>query len=189
MLAKDNVCELGYKNHISIEHISKQYKDSELAELCDIASATIVEPQSFNIGFHRWDYPDIGSLEKYFKGVILIPERETIVAKLDGSIVGLIELVKPYHSNNNAFAVVIDHHFVAPWARGHGITQKLLAAAEQSAKAQNFTVMRVSIRADQSSATGLYEKFGYNKWGVLDKYLIVNGKNIAGYFYYKDLND
>ena len=78
-------------------------------------------------------------------------------------------------------------HFVAPWARGHGLARLLLEAAEEGAIERGYSVMRLDVRATQDRAISLYESRGYERWGTLDRYHKINGDMIAGHFYAKTL--
>lgn len=53
--------------------------------------------------------------------------------------------------------------FVAPAGRGRGWGGRLLAAAEEAARARGATVMRMDTRSDLVEARGLYAKHGYTE--------------------------
>lgn len=172
---------------VIIEKLDKCH-GTDLQELCDATEATMNDTFGFSIGFNRSEPPVRERLENYFKGVILVPERQLIIGRYDGTISGSIQLVKPAASNQtSAFAASVDNHFVAPWARGHGIARKLLEAAEEEARRCKFTLLKLSVRATREAAIHLYETCGYKRWGTLDKYEIMAGQLVAGHFYYKDL--
>ncbi len=140
------------------------------------------------IGFGWVKPPSRRRLDAYWRGVLLVPERELHLGRVDGDIAGSVQLVKPaatYEAGN--FAASIDTHFVAPWARGHGLARELLEAAEESARGQGYTVVRLDVRVTQERAIGLYESCGYERWGTLDRYHLVDGAMVAGHFYVKDL--
>jgi ribosomal protein S18 acetylase RimI-like enzyme len=172
---------------ITVEKVS-QFKGMELSDLCDATEATMNDTYGFSIGFNRAEPPVRNVLESYFKGVLIIPERQLIVGRYDGTIAGSIQLVKPGPSNQtSSFACSVDNHFVAPWARGYGMAKMLLEAAEEEARNCGFTLLKLSVRATREAAIKLYESCGYIKWGTLDKYEFMAGKIVAGHFYYKDL--
>jgi len=101
-------------------------KAGDIDDLC-AATETAIED---GIGFNWVTPPPRELLEKYWKGVLVIPERELFVARLDGAVAGAVQLAKPGKSKESmAFAVGIENHFVAPWARGHGMAKALLTAA------------------------------------------------------------
>ena len=75
----------------------------------------------------------------------------------------------------------------SPWARGHGLAKVLLEAAEKGAREAGLSVMRLDVRATQTRAIALYEGCHYRRWGTLQKYHMVDGQLVAGYFYVKDL--
>lgn len=156
-------------------------------ELADICSATVAAIED-GIGFGWVMPPPRHRLEAYWRGVILVPERVLLLGYVDGSVAGSVQLVKP-SANFEAghFAAHIETHFVAPWARGHGLARQLLEAAETAARDAGFRVMRLDVRVTQARAIKLYESCGYERWGELDRYHEVDGEMVAGAFYIKDL--
>ena len=172
---------------IEIEELH-EYKGTDLCDLCDATEATMRDTYGFSIGFNRYESPGRSQLESYFRGILLVPEREIIVGRFDKVIAGSIQLVKPSPSNEtSAFAANVDNHFVAPWARGFGLAKALLVAAEDKAREDGFTVIKLSVRANREAAIKLYESCDYTRWGTLDKYEMYGGEIIAGHFYYKNL--
>ncbi len=166
-----------------------ELKGADLIDICTATEDTIKDDAySFTIGLNRTHCPPRERLENYWKGVVIVPERTLIVGRLDGAIASSIQLLKPAPSNQTAmFSGNVDHHFVAPWARGHGLAKRLLQVAEEEARKEGLSILRLSVRANLESAVTLYENAGYKRWGELDKYEMVDGKMFAGFFYYKDL--
>ena len=164
-------------------------KGADLIDICTATEDTIKDDAySFTIGLSRTHCPPRERLEAYWKGVVLVPERELIVGRLDGAIASAIQLVKPAPSNQTSmFCGSVDHHFVAPWARGHGLAKMLLQQAEEEAREAGLSVLRLNVRANLESAVTLYENAGFKRWGELDRYEMVDGEMLSGYFYYKDL--
>ncbi len=54
---------------------------------------------------------------------------------------------------------------VAEGARGHGIGEQLLAAAEDEARRRGDLFMRLEVRADNAAAIALYDRLGYKAFG------------------------
>lgn len=157
------------------------------ADLADLSRATIAAIEA-GIGFRWVKAPSRRRMEAYWRGVLLVPERELHLGRLDGKVAGSIQLVKPAPTNEAGdFAATIDTHFVAPWARGHGLARALLEAAEEAARGHGQRVMRLDVRVTQERAISLYESCGYRRWGTLDRYHRVDGAMVAGHFYVKDL--
>lgn len=167
----------------TIERCNK-IKAGDMEDICVATEAAIID----GIGFNWVNPPSSEILEKYWQGVLLIPDRELYLARLDGVVVGAVQIVKPGRNKESiAFAVTIQNHFVAPWARGHGMAKALLSAAEDSARAQGYQLAKLSVRATQEAAIKLYLSCGYVQWGVLEKDEKVHGEFIAGHYFYKDL--
>jgi ribosomal protein S18 acetylase RimI-like enzyme len=171
-----------------IEKIT-EFKATDLSDICDATESTILDnSDSFTIGFSRQEPLVREKLENYWKGVLLVRERELIVGRLDGVIVSSLQLVKASPNNQtSSFAASLENHFVAPWARGYGLAKQLLKKGESEAKKAEITLLKLSVREDLDSAIALYESGGYKRWGTLDQYEKVDGKTYAGHFYCKEL--
>ncbi|MFO0388575.1 MAG: GNAT family N-acetyltransferase [Alphaproteobacteria bacterium] len=161
-----------------------EFRHADLTEMVQATEDAVRE----GIGFNWVLPPGKDVLETYWKGVLVVPERVMFAGRLDGTLAASVQLVKPGLSKEtSSFAASIEAHFVAPWARGHGLARILLEAAEREARSQGFSVLRLSVRETQDAAIKLYEENGYICWGVLPFYEFVNAKMIAGRFYYKNL--
>ena len=62
-----------------VEHVT-EFTDEDLHALCEATSAAIIDGG----GFGWVSPPGRVSLERYFKGVLLVPERELFCARLNG---------------------------------------------------------------------------------------------------------
>jgi ribosomal protein S18 acetylase RimI-like enzyme len=54
---------------------------------------------------------------------------------------------------------------VAEGARGHGVGEQLLTAAEDEARRRGDLFMRLEVRADNAAAIALYHRLGYKAFG------------------------
>lgn len=169
--------------NVSVDVI-REWKSNDLADMAQATEDAIGE----GIGFNWVSPPMRETLEAYWRGVTVVPERVLIGARLDGTLAGSIQLVKPSRSKEtSAFCAHIEAHFVAPWARGHGMAKALLEAAEREAARLGFSVLRLSVRETQERAMTIYREQGYKEWGKLPYYEFVNAQMVAGYFFYKRL--
>jgi ribosomal protein S18 acetylase RimI-like enzyme len=158
------------------------FTDDDLAALCEAADAAILGGG----GFGWVNPPGRQSLERYFKGVLLVPERELFVACLDGVPVGSAQLVRPPRNNEaQAFAAHLMHAFIAPYARGVGLARMLTIRVEEAARAMGYHVLNLDVRESQQAAIALYESLGYIRWGTHPAYARVNGETVKGSFFYK----
>src|SRR5262245_23961313 len=108
---------------------------ADLSDLCDATEAAIEDGG----GFGWIKPPDRFILEQYWRGVLLVPERELFVGRLDGVIAASLQLVRPSrNSEATRFRAELQSFFVAPWARGHGLARLILATAEQRATDLGF---------------------------------------------------
>jgi ribosomal protein S18 acetylase RimI-like enzyme len=160
------------------------FAGTDLHDLCDAAEAAIKADGGF--GWLR--APPRHIMENYWRGVLLVPERQVFVARLDGTICGSVQLARPPRNNEaQAFAAQLTSNFIAPWARGHGLARRLVVAVEEAACAAGFVILNLDVRATQTAAIQLYESLGFTCWGTHPAYARVNGEVIRGQFYYKRL--
>ena len=156
--------------------------DHDLAELCEATDAAIIEGGGFG-----WVEPQgRAALERHFRGVMLVPERELLVARLDGHAVGSVQLVRPPRYNEaQAFGASLTHAYIAPYARGHGLARRMIERVEERAASLGHRVLNLDVRETQTTAILLFEAMGYVRWGTHPCYARVRGQTVAGHYYYK----
>jgi ribosomal protein S18 acetylase RimI-like enzyme len=167
----------------TVERIG-EFGDEDLASLCEATNAAIIEGGGFG-----WVNPQARTaLEMYFRGVLLVPERVLFVGRLDGSIVGSVQLVRPPRNNEaQAFAARLEHSYIAPYARGHGLARLMTLRVEDTARGLGYHLLNLDVRETQEAAIALYESLGYIRWGVHPAYARAGGKTVRGLHYYKVL--
>ncbi len=171
----------------SLQHVlsvdrASTLSDEDLNALCEATTAAILDGG----GFGWVNPPERLALERYFRGVLLVPERALFVARLDGAVVGSAQLVRPPRNNEaQAFAAQLMHSFIAPYARGHGLARMLTARVEEGARALGYHVLNLDVRASQEAAMALYHSMGYVAWGEHPAYARVGGVTLRGVFFYK----
>lgn len=172
------------KPTISVERLTA-FKKTDLTDLCDAADAAIEAGGGF--GWVR--PPPRHVFESYWKGTLLIPERQVFVGRLDGTIAASAQMARPARNNEaQVFSATLMTSFVAPWARGHGLAKLVTVAVEEAARESGAHLINLDIRETQTAAIQLYETLGYTRWGVHPHYAKVDGKLIRGFFYYKFLD-
>lgn len=158
---------------------------SDLNDLCDATDAAI----EAGGGFGWLDLPAREILERFWQGVVVMPARLLFVARLDGVICGTCQLVLPPHNNQaQAHSGHLTTLFVAPWGRGHGLSEKLLDTVEVEARKHDISVINLDVRETMTGAIALYEKQGYIRIGEHPAYAKVDGALIRGFYYYKALS-
>lgn len=160
--------------------------DSDLDELCEATNAAILDGG----GFGWLNPPARRTLQNYWRGVLLVPERELFLTRLNDTISGSAQLVKPPRNNEaQKFAARLEHAFIAPWARGHGLARMVTVAVEKRARSAGYRVLNLDVRKSQAAAIALYESLGYIHWGTHPHYAKVRGAFVPGHFFYKDLSN
>ena len=154
----------------------------DLNDLCDATDAAI----EGGGGFGWIDLPNREVLERYWQGVIAMPARMLLVARLDGVICGTCQLWKPpAHNEAQAHIVTLTTNFVAPWARSHGLAKMLVEKAEEIAVTENFAVINLEVRETMNRAIEIYESLGYVRFGMHPYSVRLPGEVLKGYYYYK----
>jgi ribosomal protein S18 acetylase RimI-like enzyme len=170
---------------VSVEHLT-ELNPGDLHDLCDAAEAAIIDGG----GFGWLKPPPRHTLEQFWRGVVLIPERDLFVGRLDGVIAGSCQIQRPPRNNEaQSFACNQTTFFVAPWARGHGLARKLMEIGEDHARRSGFQVLNLDVRETQRAAIRMYETLGYKKFGEHPFYAKANDRPIKGHFYFKLLNE
>jgi ribosomal protein S18 acetylase RimI-like enzyme len=158
--------------------------DDDMQALCEATDAAILDGGGFG-----WVHsPGRQTLERYYNGLLLVPERSLFVGRLDGVIVGAAQLVRPSRNMEaQALAATFAHSYVAPYARRHGIARLLAVRVEEAARALGYQVLNLDVRETQTAAIRLFEDLGFERWGSHPCYARVDGRTVGGHFYFKRL--
>src|SRR5271163_3822720 len=131
------------------ERLERFDDDTDVHALAEAATAAILDGG----GFGWVKPPPLGLLEQYFRGVLLVPERELIVGRMDGVIYGAAQLARPSRNNEaQSFAATVMHLFVAPYARGHGLAELILQRAEDHSRSLGYHILNLDVRETQTAA-------------------------------------
>ncbi len=170
---------------LSVE-VAEKLKGGDIVDLCDAAELAIKAEG----GFGWLKPPPRDVMERYWRGVLAVPERTLFVARLDGVVAGSIQLVRPPRNNEaQARGVHFNTAFMAPWARGHGLARMLLEAAENLARDEGFLVANMDLRETQTKGIELLESAGYTRWGTHPRYARVDDRYVRGHFFFKELTE
>ncbi len=168
----------------STEILSGPLGAGDLNDLCDATEAAI----EAGGGFGWVHLPNRAVLEQFWRGVVAMPSRVLFVARLDGVICGTAQLLKPPQNNEaQAASVTLSGLFVTPWARGQGLSRRLLDLAEKTAQKEGFRIINLDVRETQQAAISLYESAGYALVGNHPCYAMIDGQFVGGRYYYKKL--
>ena len=119
---------------------------------------------------------------------MLVPHRKLIVGRLNKVIAGTLQLIfQPPNDEVQQNIANIKSHFVAPWARGHGLAKAMIDKAEVVGKENGTNFVQLDIRETQEAAIQLFKSKGYKHWGTNPNYALVDGKNIKGFYFLKQI--
>ena len=101
-----------------------------------------------------------------FRHLLTRGRAATLVAERDGALLGYV-LVLFSHGTSMArvYSVAVD-----PAAARRGVGALLMGAAEQAAREQDCSELRLEVRKDNTAAIRLYESLGYRRFGLLADY-------------------
>jgi ribosomal protein S18 acetylase RimI-like enzyme len=176
---------LNLKKKISIKvEILKSISDLDLADLCNITEQAI----KAGGGFGWLQVPPRETLNKYWKGLVVVKNRILIAGRLNEAIAGAMQLgLQPLNNEAQKNICNIASNFVAPWARGYGLAKKMIDTAEVIAQENNVSCVQLDIRETQEAAIQLFRSKGYKQWGTNPNYALVEGKIIKGLYFYKNI--
>ena len=168
---------------VSID-IADSLTPADLNDLCDAADIAIEAGGGFG-----WLTPPAREvMERYWRGVLVVPERHLLLARMDGIVCGAAQFVEPSrHNEAQSFCASIVGTFITPWARGHGAGRRLVETAEQLALDMGYKVLQLDVRATQEAAIALYTSMGYERWGTNPNYALVGKDMLTGHYYTKTL--
>lgn len=160
------------------------FSPADLNDLCEATEAAIVEDG----GFGWLNPPAREVLESYWKGTLLVPEREVFIARLDNVVCGSTQLVHPpRHREAQAFGCRLESHFLAPWARGHGLARRMVETVEAAARGAGYKVIQLDVRETQEAAVRHFDALDFVRWGTNPMYARVGRRVVKGFYYYKEL--
>ena len=160
----------------------KSISETDMADLCNITEQAI----KAGGGFGWLKVPPRETLNKYWKGLVLVQNRILIVGRLNDAIAGALQLsLQPLNNEAQKDIANITSHFVAPWARGYGLAKNMIDHAEKIAKENSASCIQLDIRETQEAAIHLFKSKGYNQWGQNPNYASVDGNIIRGLYFYK----
>ncbi len=160
--------------------------ETDMAALCEITTAAILDG-----GGLGWLIPPGRAvLERYFNGVLMVPEtRFFVVRDEDGQIQGCAQLVRPSRNNEaQAQTAQIRGYFVAPYMRGRGLGYVLADAVIEAARALGCRVLNCEVPETQHSALSMFRSLGFEHWGTHPFYARSHEGTIKGLFMTKRLD-
>jgi len=168
----------------TVELVEQPLSIGDLNDLCDATEEAI----SAGGGFGWIHLPNRNLLERFWQGVLAMPARLLFVARLDNTICGAAQIILPTRSNEaQSYNVQLSGLFISPWARGQGLSRKLLDYIEKTVTKKGFAIINIDLRETQEAAIQLYESTGYQQIGRHPNYAVVDGQFIAGRYYFKQL--
>jgi len=167
---------------VTCERVVSSLSPDDMEALCEAVTAAILDGG----GFGWLQPPGSQALERYFEGMLLVPERSLYVVRDKGMICGAVQLARPPSSYEaHAATVNLTGFFVAPYARGRGLGRALANAMIQGAKAMGCKVINCDVRETHDAAIGLFRSLDFEHWGTHPYYARIGGQTVRGLFFSK----
>ncbi|WP_243443953.1 1-(5-phosphoribosyl)-5-[(5-phosphoribosylamino)methylideneamino]imidazole-4-carboxamide isomerase [Asaia prunellae] len=159
--------------------------ETDMAALCEITTATILDGG----GLGWLTPPGRVVLERYFNGLLLVPETRFFVVRDEtGQIQGCAQLVRPPRNNEaQAQTAQIRGYFVVPYMRGRGLGYVLADAVISAATAMGCRVLNCEVPETQESALAMFRSLGFEHWGTHPYYARNHEGTVKGIFMTKRL--
>jgi len=101
-----------------------------------------------------------------FRRFIALHRADCTVALLDGRVVGYaLTLFRAGTALARLYSIAVD-----PGARGHGLGEALLRAAEAAALDRDCVLLRLEVNPDNAAAVALYKRLGYRPFAHIRDY-------------------
>lgn len=122
-------------------------------------------------------FPSVFARERTSFFASLDPES-TLVAEVDGVVVGYLTLTHPTTMPENAHVFAIDGFTVRRSLRGRGVGQALLAAARSTAARRGGTKLSLRVLSGNEPAIRAYTAAGFAVEGVLSGEFVIEGQPV-----------
>jgi ribosomal protein S18 acetylase RimI-like enzyme len=106
------------------------------------------------------------------------PPEAHLVCEVDDTLAGYIRLRPATPLPENAHVIGVFGLAVGPAARGRGAGSALLAAAEDFARARGARKLSLRVFSTNAAAIRLYERFGFQREGLLREEFLINGEYV-----------
>jgi ribosomal protein S18 acetylase RimI-like enzyme len=106
------------------------------------------------------------------------PPEAHLVCEVDDTLAGYIRLRPATPLPENAHVIGVFGLAVGPAARRRGAGSALLAAAEDFARARGARKLSLRVFSTNAAAIRLYERFGFQREGLLREEFLINGEYV-----------
>lgn len=170
-------------NTCTVERITSSLSSDDMDALIEAVTAAIIDGGTFG-----WLYPPgRRKLERFFEGLLLVPERELFVVRGQDSIICGAGLLAHPTSRSELYSpkACLSSLFIAPYARHQGFGEILTLTLLQRAQKNGAKVVNAEVREDQKAAIHLLNKLEFTHWGTHPYYTRIEGQTMRGLFFSK----
>ena len=134
--------------------------NGDMQELCDATEAAIEDGG----GFGWLTIPPRKPFEDYSNGVLLIPERELIVGRIDGVIAASCQLVRPPRNNEAQVSSPADHILCHAMGTRSRPCATDACRSRGLARGRGFRTINLDVRSTQITRSGVMKRQAISIW-------------------------
>lgn len=168
---------------IMIDRATSPLSQEDMDALIEATTAAIIDGGTFG-----WLYPPgPQDMQRFFEGLLLVPERELfLVRDHEGVVCGAGLLAHPT-SRSELYSpkACLSSLFIAPYARRRGYGLALITTMVKRAQRRGSKVVNCEVREDQHAAIQLIAKLDFTHWGTHPYYTRIEGQTVRGLFFSK----
>ncbi|GMI47023.1 hypothetical protein TrCOL_g1015 [Triparma columacea] len=171
--------------------VEKSSSSTLLPSLCCCCNDVIASGSG--IGWTKPFSDPVAGLLPYFQSQAIASNVSLIVAydtttNTSAGSVQLCDNIDRFRSEACAHRAEVSCFFVSPSLRGSKIGYGLLKKAEEVARGMGIKKLTLDCRESQVQAIKLYERYGFKRYGTMERYASLDGVVFQkGYYYDFDL--
>lgn len=169
--------------NVVITRVTSALSPDDMDALLEATTAAILDGGTFG-----WLHPPKRQdFERFFNGILLIPERDLFIVRDQDNVICGAGLLAHPTSRSELYSpkACISSVFIAPYARRQGYGRTLIQTMLNRAKKCGAKVINGEVREDQQSAVSVMTKLGFIHWGVHPYYTRIEGQTVRGLFFSK----
>lgn len=135
------------------------------------------DPKAFSVDYEDYNDNSNDWWNNYINPYIFSLKDRMFIAFDNNKPVGMIGVLYDYRSRRTHVANIVWFYILNDY-RGQGIGKELLQSAINNAKENNMLKITLFVNSQQENAIKIYNKFGFNQNGRLEKELKIGNEYI-----------
>ncbi len=172
--------EVVLKNGLVVNLRSASEKDAEIF-LEHLIIAHNESYRNLNSSGRYWEKVTVSEEEKILNNLETAANKFMLLAETEGKIIGGLGIFgneREFNSHSASLGISIQNAFC-----GQGLGSEMMSYALANARAAGLHRLDLSVRTYNNSGIALYEKWGFNKVGLLKHMAFIDGQYVDEYYY------